>query len=234
MVFQEPMTSLNPVLTVGEQIAETVRVHRKLGKREARERALEMLELVGLPSPREQLDAYPHQLSGGMRQRVVIAIAMCCEPALLIADEPTTALDVTVQAQILDLFRKLQQRSDMGLLLITHDLAIVSEFADRVYVMYAGKIVEEATTEAIFRRPSHPYTQGLLRSLPELAVRGEPLAAIPGQVPDPTRYPNGCRFAPRCPLVQERCESEAPELLGDEAAHDHRSACHFREEARSL
>jgi len=234
MVFQEPLTSLNPVFSVGEQIAETVRIHHGLGKRESRARALEMLELVGLPSPRERLEAFPHELSGGMRQRVMIAIAMCCDPALLIADEPTTALDVTVQAQILDLFRRLQQRSGMGMLLITHDLAIVSEFAERVYVMYAGKIVEEGPIEELFLRPAHPYTKGLLRSLPEVAVRGEPMATIPGTVPDPTRYSEGCRFAPRCPIADERCVGEEPRLHADGEAPSHRSACHFREEARAL
>jgi len=234
MVFQEPLTSLNPVLTVGEQIAETVRVHRGLGKAEARARALEMLELVGLPSPRERLEAFPHELSGGMRQRVMIAIAMCCDPALLIADEPTTALDVTVQAQILQLFRRLQERSGTGMLLITHDLAIVSEFAERVYVMYAGKIVEEGPTEELFLRPAHPYTKGLLRSLPEMAVRGEPMATIPGTVPDPTCYAEGCRFAPRCPIAVERCTEEEPGLHAEGETPSHRSACHLREEARAL
>ncbi len=238
MVFQEPMTSLNPVFTVGEQIAETVRLHRGLDKRAAREAAFEMLEIVGIPSPRERLDVYPHELSGGMRQRVVIAIAMCCDPALLIADEPTTALDVTVQAQILELFRRLQTRSGMGMLLITHDLAIVAEFADRVCVMYAGRIVEEAPVRELFQNPKHPYTIGLLRSLPELAQRGRALETIQGSVPDPTRYPSGCRFRPRCPLARVDCERSEPPLSVAAARSPgqiaHKAACLFTEEAQSL
>lgn len=235
MVFQEPMTSLNPVYTVGEQIAETVRHHRGLDRRAARAVALEMLELVGIPSPQERLDAYPHQLSGGMRQRVVIAIAMSCDPALLIADEPTTALDVTVQAQILGLFARLQERSGMGLLLITHNLGLVAETADRVCVMYAGRIVEEAAVDQLLRKPRHPYTIGLMRSLPERARRGEPLETIAGTVPDPARFPSGCRFRPRCPLAREECEESEPELSAAGAPDDpHVAACHFLDEAEGL
>ncbi len=235
MVFQEPMTSLNPVYTVGEQIAETVRLHRGLDRRAARAVALEMLELVGIPSPQERLDAYPHQLSGGMRQRVVIAIAMSCDPALLIADEPTTALDVTVQAQILKLFARLQERSGMGLLLITHNLGIVAETADRVCVMYAGNIVEEAAVEQLLRKPRHPYTIGLMRSLPERARHGEPLETIAGTVPDPARFPSGCRFRPRCPLARAACEESEPELSAAGAPDDsHVAACHFLDEAEGL
>lgn len=235
MVFQEPMTSLNPVYTVGEQIAETVRLHRGLDRRAARAVALEMLELVGIPSPQERLDAYPHQLSGGMRQRVVIAIAMSCDPALLIADEPTTALDVTVQAQILKLFARLQERSGMGLLLITHNLGIVAETADRVCVMYAGRIVEEAAVEQLLRKPRHPYTIGLMRSLPERARHGEPLETIAGTVPDPARFPSGCRFRPRCPLARAACEESEPELSAAGAPDDsHVAACHFLDEAEGL
>ena len=224
MVFQEPTTALNPVYTVGEQVAETLRVHRGLDKEEARRATLRMFELVGLPDPERQLDAWPHELSGGMRQRVVIAIATCCEPALLLADEPTTALDVTVQAQILALFGRLRERFGMGILLITHDLGVVRELADRVCVMYAGRIVEEASVEELFTRPRHPYTRGLFRSLPERVVRGEPLPTIAGSVPDPARYPSGCRFHPRCPDVRDACRGIDPVLEGDGS---HRSACPF-------
>ena len=228
MVFQEPMTALNPVYKVGEQIAETVRCHLGLDARAARERALAMLAAVGIPAPRERLDAWPHELSGGMRQRVLLAMAMCCEPALLLADEPTTALDVTIQAQILELVRDLQRRQGTAVLLITHDLAVVAEAADRVCVMYAGRIVEQADVWTLFERPRHPYTLGLLRSQPHLARPGEPLEAIPGTVPDPERLPSGCAFRTRCPLARELCALEEPPLrvLGSGQL----AACHFAEE----
>jgi oligopeptide/dipeptide ABC transporter ATP-binding protein len=222
------MTALNPVYTVGEQIAETVRCHLGLDAAAARERALAMLAAVGIPSPRERLDAWPHQLSGGMRQRVLLAMAMSCEPALLLADEPTTALDVTVQAQILELIRDLQRRHGTAVLLITHDLAVVAETADRVCVMYAGRIVEHADVWTLFERPRHPYTLGLLRSQSHLVRPGEPLEAIPGAVPDLRRLPSGCVYRTRCPLARERCALEEPPLraLGGEQL----AACHFAEE----
>jgi peptide/nickel transport system ATP-binding protein len=235
MIFQEPMTALNPVFTVGNQIAEAAALHLGLDREGARQRAIEMLELVGIPNPRERVDSYPHQLSGGMRQRVMIAMAMCCDPALLIADEPTTALDVTVQAQILDLIRDLQQKTGMSVLLITHDLGVIAEVADHVAVMYAGKVVEYAGVEELFERPRHPYTIGLFRSLPHLAAPGERLHAIPGTVPSAFRFPSGCRFRTRCPLATELCAAEEPELAPVEGSTaKHTAACHFLEEARSL
>jgi len=231
MIFQEPMTALNPVFTVGDQIMETVRLHRGYDAKRAREHALEMLQRVGISSPERRLDEYPHQLSGGMRQRVMIAIAMSCDPALLIADEPTTALDVTIQAQILDLILELQAREGMSVLLITHDLGIVAETAHRVAVLYAGKVVEYATTADLFAAPRHPYTIGLLRSLPELAEDGAPLATIPGVVPSATRFPSGCRFRTRCSLASRRCAEEEPLLV---TTDEHAVACHHTEEAARL
>ncbi|HKK07942.1 MAG TPA: ABC transporter ATP-binding protein, partial [Gemmatimonadota bacterium] len=192
MVFQEPMTSLNPVLTVGRQVDEGIRRHRGLGAREAAEETVRLLGRVGIPEPEERRRAYPHQLSGGMRQRVMIAMALACRPSILVADEPTTALDVTVQAQILELLADLQREMGMAILLITHDLGIVAQVADRVAVMYAGKIVEEADVETLYRRPLHPYTEGLLAAVPDLDRRRDRLAAIPGRVPDPARWPEGC------------------------------------------
>jgi len=232
MIFQEPMTALNPVFTVGEQIAEAVRLHQGLDREGARRRAIEMLELVKIPSPESRVDDYPHQLSGGMRQRVMIAMAMSCDPALLIADEPTTALDVTVQAQILELIRELQVRSGTSVLLITHDLGVVAETADHVAVMYAGKVVEYATAEDLFGRPRHPYTIGLFRSLPDLAEPGERLHTIPGTVPSAFHFPSGCRYRTRCPIATERCASEEPQLAP--VTDGHTVACHHLEEASEL
>jgi peptide/nickel transport system ATP-binding protein len=218
MVFQEPMTSLNPVFTCGEQIIETLVLHEHLSRPQARTRAIEMLELVGIPSPAQRVDEYPHQMSGGMRQRVMIAIALACRPAVLIADEPTTALDVTIQAQILELLRRLQQELGMAVILITHDLGVVAETADHVAVMYAGRVVEYCDVRATFRRPLHPYTAGLQASLPKLGARQDRLRVIPGTVPNPAHFPVGCRFHPRCPVAQNRCLSE-PELVSVEPGH---------------
>ncbi|HEV3402745.1 MAG TPA: ABC transporter ATP-binding protein [Gaiellaceae bacterium] len=205
MVFQEPMTSLDPAFTVGQQLVEAIRAHRRVPRSAARARALEMLDLVGIPNPAKRLDGYPHQFSGGMRQRAMLAIALALEPKLLIADEPTTALDVTIQAQILELVARLRDELGMSVLLITHNLAVVHEIADRVAVMYAGEIVENGPVATIFDDPQHPYTQGLLRSMPGLTPRGEYLAVIPGRVPELHQLPSGCRFAPRCPNRIERC-----------------------------
>jgi oligopeptide/dipeptide ABC transporter ATP-binding protein len=213
MIFQEPMTSLNPVFTIGEQIVETICHHENVTVRGARERAMELLDLVGIPSPRERLDDYPHQLSGGMRQRVMIAIALSCRPKLLLADEPTTALDVTIQAQILELLRRLQAEFGMAVILITHDLGVVAEFAQRAIVMYAGKVIEHATVETLFDRPMHPYTEGLLASLPVLDEDQERLQAIPGVVPNPLELPAGCRFGPRCRYAQDACRAGEPPLI---------------------
>ncbi len=212
MIFQEPMTSLNPVFTVGEQILETLRQHERIGRRAARDRAVELLAKVGIPSPAERLEAYPHELSGGMRQRVMIAIALACNPKVLLADEPTTALDVTIQAQILDLLERLQAELGMAVVIITHDLGVVAEFAHRVLVMYAGRVVEEGPVEAIFERPAHPYTRGLLASLPDLEGEGGRLQAIPGAVPQLHELEAGCRFAPRCTLAEPACRAADPPL----------------------
>ena len=213
LIFQEPASALTPVLTVGSQIAEVVRTHRRGSRAEARARAVEMLRAVGIPDPEEHYGSYPHQLSGGMRQRVLIAIALACHPRLLIADEPTTALDVTIQAEILELLDALQRQLGMAVLLITHNLGLVAERTRRVYVMYGGQIVEEAPTEALFAAPAHPYTQGLMAAVPRLDRPRERLAAIPGQVPPATAWPAGCRFHPRCQLAFERCRAENPPLL---------------------
>ena len=214
MVFQEPMTSLNPVLPCGEQVAESLRLHEGLSGREAARRAAETLRLVGIPDPERRARDYPHQLSGGMRQRVLLAIALAGRPSLLIADEPTTALDVTIQAQILDLLLRLRRELGLAVLFITHDLAVIAELADRTAVMYAGEIVEEAGTADLFRRPLHPYTKALLESIPRVEGEPRPLRPVKGNVPDPLRLPAGCRFHPRCPVAEPRCRQEHPELEG--------------------
>ena len=214
MIFQEPMSSLNPAHTVGRQIAEAVRLHRDVTAAEARARAIEMLRLVGVPAPEKRVDDHPHRLSGGMRQRVMIAMALACDPKLLIADEPTTALDVTIQAQILELMRRLRDQLGMSMLLITHDLGVVAEMADDVAVMYGGRIVERGPVAEIFRQPQHPYTEALLRSIPVLGMsRDRPLQVIPGIVPSPRRWPVGCRFAARCTYAFDRCIAEYPPLM---------------------
>jgi oligopeptide/dipeptide ABC transporter ATP-binding protein len=226
MIFQDPMTSLNPVFTVGDQIAEGVRAHFDVSRAEARQRALKLLQEVGIPDPVARLDAYPHQLSGGMRQRVMIAIALSAEPDILVADEPTTALDVTVQAQILEVLDRLRDSHGMAVLLITHDLGIVAGRADRVAVMYAGQIVEEAATDRLFARPSHPYTQGLFASVPRITGPVERLSPIGGSVPPPGAWPSGCRFRPRCPKAFDKSETMPP-LLPVEA--DHQMRCWLAE-----
>jgi peptide/nickel transport system ATP-binding protein len=213
MIFQEPMTSLNPSYTIGEQIIEAIVRHRGVSRHEARARAVEMLRRVRIPSPEERIDDYPHKLSGGMRQRVMIAIALACDPELLIADEPTTALDVTIQAQILDLMRELKAETGAAIILITHDLGVVAEVCDEVAVMYAGQIVERAPVEALFAEPQHPYTLGLMGSIPRLDRRAERLATIEGSLPDMTAPPLACRFAPRCPFVEDRCTAAAPPVV---------------------
>lgn len=213
MIFQEPMSSLNPVYTVGDQIAESVSLHEKVTKREAFNRAVEMLRLVGIPSPERRAREYPHQMSGGMRQRIMIAMALSCNPKMLIADEPTTALDVTIQAQILDLMKKLKSEFHAAIMLITHDLGVVAEMCDRVAVMYAGKVVEEASTGDLFREPLHPYTQGLLASIPRIdEERRDKLHVIEGTVPNLLHLPQGCSFAPRCPKAMDICRRETPKL----------------------
>jgi peptide/nickel transport system ATP-binding protein len=213
MIFQEPMTSLNPLHTVGRQIEEAILLHWKVSKAQAKERAIAMLKAVGMPRAEEIYGEYPHQLSGGMRQRVMIAMAMACDPKLIIADEPTTALDVTIQAQILDLMRELKEKTGTSIMLITHDLGVVAEMCDRVIVMYAGQVVEETDVETLFEQPKHPYTIGLMRSIPELDEEREYLDTIPGAVPLPNQMPKGCRFAPRCAQAMPICHEQPPELL---------------------
>lgn len=220
MIFQEPMTSLNPVFTIGNQIMEAIILHQNLDKSAAREKAIEMLHLVGIPSPERRVDEYPHQLSGGMRQRVMIAMALSCNPKLLIADEPTTALDVTIQAQILDLMRHLRDEFGTSIMLITHDLGVIAELAERVVVMYAGKIVERADVKLLFGDPMHPYTLGLLGSIPKLTEQQDRLQVIDGVVPDPAFMPQGCRFHPRCHEAREICRVEEPDLLQHKPGHE--------------
>jgi peptide/nickel transport system ATP-binding protein len=223
MIFQEPMTSLNPVFTIGNQIMEAIVLHQGLDKTEARKRAIAMLDRVKIPSPEKRIDSYPHQLSGGMRQRAMIAMALSCQPKLLIADEPTTALDVTIQAQVLRLLKEIQGDMEMSVMLITHDLGVVAEIADRVAVMYAGRIFEYGPIEAIFGGMRNPYTRGLMRSIPQLAEKKDRLNAIPGQVPDPMDLPVGCKFHPRCYLMIEECKKEEPPLF--QVNGDHFSRC---------
>ena len=229
MIFQEPMTSLNPVFQVGHQIAESVRIHQKLPRAAAMEKAIEMLELVGVPDPEKRVKEYPHQMSGGMRQRVMIAIALSCNPKLLIADEPTTALDVTIQAQILELMRDLRKKIGMTTILITHDLGVVANMVDRVMVMYAGRVMEIAPVKDLFEHPQHPYTEGLLDCIPRIDDKRKRLTTIRGVVPRLSDIGEGCRFASRCRWCQERCRKESPTLRG---TAEHQSACHFTVDER--
>jgi peptide/nickel transport system ATP-binding protein len=230
MIFQEPMTSLNPVLTAGRQIAETVRLHQNTSRGEALQRAIEMLRVVHIPEPERRVHEYPHQMSGGMRQRVMIALALACNPEVLIADEPTTALDVTIQAQILDLIKALQKENGMGVVMITHDLGVVAESCDRVVVMYAGRKVEEADVASLFDAPRHPYTRALMASMPSMNTHSARLAEIPGLVPSPLAPRRGCAFAPRCRYANARCHTAAPSLTGH--AGQHVVACFADEEGR--
>ena len=231
MIFQEPATSLNPVLTVGRQIVEALELHSALRGAAARERARELLDQVGIPDPRRRLDEYPFQLSGGLRQRVMIAIVLAGSPRLLIADEPTTALDVTIQAQVLDLLDDLRHEQDMALLLITHDLGVVARMSDRIGVMYAGRLIEYGSAEQIFKRPMHPYTHGLMSAFPSIVGPKRELAAMPGEPPDLINPPPGCRFHPRCPYAQEICKGEAPEF--EDQGDEHLVACYFPIEVSS-
>jgi len=230
MIFQDPMTSLNPVYKIGKQVGEGLRLHRGYSKEEALKRATELLDLVGIPEPEKRVNEYPHQFSGGMRQRVMIAMALACDPDILIADEPTTALDVTIQAQILALMEDIRNRRNTGILLITHDLGVVAETCSRVIVMYAGNIVEEAPVKELFANPQHPYTEGLIASVPRLGKRLHRLPSIPGSVPDLSVMPEGCRFAPRCKYAQDSCKQKLPEL--QTVAEGHRCACPFYRNAR--
>jgi oligopeptide/dipeptide ABC transporter ATP-binding protein len=233
MIFQDPMTSLNPVKSIGWQLNEAVLLHNDISAKEARVRSLEALKEVGIPRAESRIDDYPHQFSGGMRQRVMIAMAMINDPDLLIADEPTTALDVTTQAQILELMTVLQEEHDTAIIMITHDLGVIAEIADDVAVMYAGRIVEEGTVDRIFVAPRHPYTWGLLGSLPRADIETERLAQIPGQPPSLLKPPPGCRFHPRCSYVMDRCISVVPELRGAPGDSDHRDACHLDDETKA-
>lgn len=228
MIFQEPMTSLNPVIRIGDQIIEGILTHENIIEEEAVHRGIEMLSLVGIPAPEKRFYEYPHQLSGGMRQRVMIAMALACNPSLLIADEPTTALDVTIQAQILELMLELQKKNNMSILMITHDLGVVAEVCDRVVVMYASKVVEQGTVEEIFKNPRHPYTQGLIQSIPSLTEKKEYLYDIPGSVPSPKRFPKGCKFNPRCQFAKDICKQEEPQIKP--CGENHQVACWLLEE----
>ncbi|WP_456272041.1 ABC transporter ATP-binding protein [Bacillus sp. AK031] len=223
MIFQEPMTSLNPVFTIGNQLTEAIRIHKKNSKAQAKEDAVRIMQLVGLPRAEELMNEYPHQLSGGMRQRVMIAMAMACDPKVLIADEPTTALDVTIQAQILKLMKQLNKEMNTAVILITHDLGVVAETCERLVVMYSGKVVEEGSVEDIFNDPQHPYTKGLIQSVPDMRFKKQKLYSIPGSVPKPGSIKHGCRFAARCEYAFDRCLAETPELY--ETAPGHRSRC---------
>lgn len=225
MVFQEPATSLNPVFTIGDQIMEALILHQQLKKKEARKKAIQLLNLVNIPSPESRIHDYPHNLSGGMKQRVMIAMALSGNPFLLIADEPTTALDVTIQAQILELLKDLQRRLKMSILLITHNLGIISQVANRVAIMYAGRIVEQGTTEKILKAPLHPYTKGLLESIPRMEITQRRLSTIEGMVPKPIQWPSGCRFHPRCPVKLPICSEKEPEMR--EFSSGHRVRCHL-------
>ncbi len=225
MIFQEPMVALNPVFTIGEQIMEAILLHQDVDKKTAREMAIDMLRKVGIPEPQKRVDEYPHELSGGMRQRAMIAMALSCRPKLLIADEPTTALDVTIQAQILELMKELQKEYGMAIILITHDVGVIAENADRVVVMYGGKVMETSDVKTIFKKPKHPYTWGLLTSIPRLDVEQERLYSIPGMVPDPLHFPQGCRFNTRCDFKESKCSVEMPPLI--EVEPGHLSRCFF-------
>ncbi|OLO28112.1 peptide ABC transporter ATP-binding protein [Alkalihalophilus pseudofirmus] len=229
MIFQDPLSSLNPVFTIGEQIAEPIMLHHKKSKKEAYNRALELLKMTGIPAPEKRIHEYPHQLSGGMRQRAMIAITLACKPDLLIADEPTTALDVTIQAQILNLIKDLNKKSKMGVIFITHDLGVVAELCDRVMVMYLGQIVEEAEVNDLFERPLHPYTRGLIKSIPQMTGdRSQELHVIKGTVPTLTNKPKGCRFSTRCPYADEKCREEEPELRVH--SDNQKVRCHYYED----
>ncbi|HPE69255.1 MAG TPA: ABC transporter ATP-binding protein [Thermotogota bacterium] len=225
MIFQEPMTALNPVYTIGDQISEAIILHQKKGKEEALNLAVQMLRKVGIPEPEKRVHEYPHELSGGMRQRAMIAMALSCNPKLLIADEPTTALDVTIQAQILELMLDLQKEFGMAIIMITHDLGVIAEISDRVVVMYAGKVVEYAEVKTLFKNPKHPYTWGLLNAIPRLDLQQQSLYNIPGVVPDPLHFPPGCKFNTRCPFAEEKCRTEEPALVEEEGGHFVR--CYF-------
>ncbi|MBW8349920.1 ABC transporter ATP-binding protein [Bacillus sp. IITD106] len=231
MIFQEPMTSLNPVLTIGEQITEVLIYHKKMSKKEATRKAIDLLKMVGFSRAEEIIHDYPHRLSGGMRQRVMIAIAMSCNPKLLIADEPTTALDVTIQAQILDLMKELSEKTNTSILIITHDLGVVSDIADKVLVMYCGQVVEEAHVDELFDEPLHPYTVGLMESIPSLESDTDRLIPIQGNVPSPDNFPKGCRFAPRCPHAFDRCLQEVPSLMTIDGKRSVRCFLYDKEEA---
>lgn len=228
MIFQEPVNSFNPVFTVGEQIGEVLRIHRNLSRSEEREKVINLMKTVGIPAPEARVNSYPHELSGGMCQRAMIAMALACDPELLIADEPTTALDVTIQAEILRLLLHLRDITGMAVLLITHDLGIVSEVADEVYVVYAGKVVEKGTRDLVFNSPSHPYTKGLIKSIPSLDKKVEDLPSIPGYVPSPKNLPSSCRFQDRCEYVIDKCRNQDPDLKKVNPLHF--SACHRSEE----